>query len=110
MDNYEKTEIRKGRTSQGVRGLKLPSKGYGLKSPGCRTSQGVRGLKPDSKISDLKPSRRTSQGVRGLKPIQFFVCLVHCCRTSQGVRGLKRTGWNNAYNVSLVAPRRGCVD
>ena len=57
----------KGRTPQGVRGLKFFPQGNPTLDKDGRTPQGVRGLKCRLYSFRNNARRRTPQGVRGLK-------------------------------------------
>ncbi len=76
-----------------------------------RTSHGVRGLKSHKsvRIDCLRPGR-TSHGVRGLKLGAYVNNSAYSSRTSHGVRGLKSPLVFRAVQLCPVAPLTGCVD
>ena len=98
----------KGRTPQGVRGLKYAGLA-GLELPLGRTPQGVRGLKfQDLDTGRLHYVRRTPQGVRGLKFVERAVVPDGLSRrTPQGVRGLKCAGIRGQECCAASHPARG---
>ena len=73
-----------------------------------RTPQGVRGLKFEhSPRVVVQTAGRTPQGVRGLKYLLRRVGAIISCRTPQGVRGLKYTLWWCTTETIMSHPARG---